>query len=651
MKPSYSNSHISHRSFPHPLQRGQGEAELGRKNQRLRIQEERHSTSETTRKKRNSFHTGVRWGYLVPRLTLAVLCWAMITFGFEPLLHLTITQSSSAALQTVVGIQQLNSNFFKTNLELNQIEIGSKDRPGTNAVEIGQVQVQLNRDALLRKKFIVEYADIKQIRWNTESTLDFKKVETEAGGWSIPFGEQAEVIGGYAQRAGQSFLQSLLEQTLETYDPNKLETIQLAKLKENYWKNRFQSYQNQSTQLKAEIDILKKQLEEAKRGNPLNKLNDFAQIARKVDELVNESKRLKTEFQVLPQQVRIDLMELDAAKDRDFEQLRKKIESIPLNANDLTVAIVGPEAARQFEELSAWIPFVQKCMAVATEDYQPERQLGRTIDFDTSDALPAFLIRKINLDGIANLNRKPILFTGNFQDITHNQRQYGKPMNYHFEIEHQGQYIVSGKWDQTTSTPQFEFLCHVTTDQFPTQKLAEHDKINIALQAKQLVADFHVVTSGPNMQAKLKWKQNDVEFDVVSPVQLTSTTLSRLDVRPFSPTDLLISAFSSINEIEGEVQISGPIKSPAIQVHSEIGQKIVSGLQQSIQKELDLRQSEAFSLAQREIDTQIKKFNVRLNDQYQSLLSELNVNERLANGMIENVAIRPASGIFDRLIR
>ncbi|TWT61277.1 TIGR03545 family protein [Rubinisphaera italica] len=648
MKSSHSYSLTS---FNLALNKGQGEAEFARKNHQLRIQPARPSNAKQLLKKRNSLRPSIRWGYLVPRLTLAIVCWATITFGFEPLLHLVITQGASATLQTVVGIQQLNSNFFQTNLELKKIEIGSRNHAGANALEIGKVHIQLDRNALLRKKFIVDEANIDDIHWNTDSTLDFANVESEAGEWSIPFGEQAHVIGDYAKQAGQSFLQSLLEQTLEAYDPNKLETVQLAKLKESYWQDRFQSYELESKQLKVEIDSLKKQLEEAKRGNPLDKLNEFARIARKVDELVNESKRIKNEFKELPQLVRIDLVELESAKNRDYEQLRQQIDAIPLNANDLTIAIVGPEAARKFEKLSAWIPFVQKCLAVATEDYEPERQLGRTIDFDTSQNLPTFLIRQMKLNGLANLNDKPLSFIGNFQDITHNQRQYGKPMSYHFEIEHQGQYLVDGKWDQTTSTPQLEFSCHVTTDQFPTQELAKHEKLNLALQAKQLVADFHIVTSGLNLQAELKWKQNDVSFLVESPLQLTTTTLSQLNVRSFSPTDLLGNALRSINEIEGEVRISGPIKSPTLEIHSQIGKTIVAGLQQSLQKELNLRQREAFAIAQSEIDSKLDKFNGQINDQYQTLLTELNLNERLANGMIENVAIRPTSGLLDRFIK
>jgi len=636
-----------------PFQQSHGPAEMERKNQFLRTSGEDNVPGETLKPEMpRQKSIAVRWGYLAPRLVAACLCWAVVTFGFEPLLHWSITASTGAALGTTVGVDQLESGFFNTHLNLDRIQIASKDEPGVNAVEIAAINVQLNRDALLRKKFVIDYATIEDVRVNTASTLDFSSTAVEGEEWSFPFRTQVGVLSEFARGAADSFFDALLSKAIDTYNPDQLETVQLAEQKKHFWQDRFNAYRQQSEYLKRSIDSVKAEIETIKKSNnPLEQIERSARLARQVDELIAESKRLKEEFMVLPQQARVDLQELEAARDRDLASIRSQIDAIPLSADELTAAIVGPQAKRQFEELATWLGFVQRCVAVATEDYEPERQTGRTIDFDTASDIPHFLLRRLDVNGMANLNRREAIFSGQLCNVTPAARKFPQPLTYHFELAHEGNYIIDGQCDFSQSPPVFDLVGHMTTANVPVQSISRSEKFKLEAHTGELIADLRFRLAGDDIQATVNWRQNDVRFDVDSSVKVQPTLLAERGMQPFAPVDLLAKALGAVKQFEGEVRLSGSIRSPRIEMQSDVGRHIVAGLQQGFQRELQLRKLEFTQLAQNEIELQTQSLTKEIDGKYQQLLSELRVNESLANGLLERVAVRPASGVLKSIFR
>ncbi|MCG6156141.1 hypothetical protein [Rubinisphaera margarita] len=639
----------SARPFPH----SDATAELARKNQQLRtLRGPAHSSGPDTSEKSRRKAFALRWGYLVPRLTAACLCWALIAFGFEPLLHWSITSSTGAALGTTVGIDRLESGFFNTHLNLERVQIASKDEPGVNAVEIAAINVELNRDALLRKKFVIDYATINDVRVNTASSLDFSSTSVDGEEWSFPFRTQVGVLSEFARGAADSFFDTLLSKVIDAYNPNQLETVQLAEQKKHFWQDRFNAYRQQSESLKRNIESLKTEFETIKKSNnPLEQLERSARLARQVDALIAESKRLKEEFMMLPQQARVDLQELEAAKERDVASIRSQIDAIPLNADELTAAIVGPQAKQQFEELASWLGFVQRCVAVATEDYEPERQTGRTIDFDTAGDIPRFLLRRLDINGMANLNEREAIFSGQLCNVTSAARHYPQPLTYHFELSHEGHYMIDGQCDFSQSPPVFDLVGHMTTDHVPVHTIASHEKLKLNAHTGHLIADLRFRLAGDEIQSTVNWRQQDVRFDVDSSLKVQPTLLAERGIKPFAPVELLTTALDAVNHVEGEIRLSGSIRSPRIEMQSDVGRHIVAGLQQGFQRELQLRKIEFTQLAQSEIERQTQSLTNEIDGKYQQLLSELRVNETLASGLLDRVAVRPAGGVLKSIFR
>ncbi len=607
-------------------------------------------TTNRTAGKKNSL---VRWKYLVPRFTLLAIFWVILALGLEPMLRFGFSSGAAAVLGTAVGIDQVETRVLEPSLNFKRIQIADRDDPKKNAIEIEKIAVALDRNAFLRRKFVAKQVIISGVNWNTDSTLTVasKEEKKQPSRWSLPFQSGAKKLSAAAAKSGTKLFEQLLGQAISPYDPRQLETVKLIEIKDEQWQSRFDLYRNSADQYKQQIDQLKKQIEQAKKGNPLDSLNIYARIANEVDALLAQGKQLKREFTQLGRIAREDMLELDSARIRDYNKLREQISSLPVNADQLTQTILGPEARRQFGELAQWIQFAQKVMNVASTDFDPERSYGRTISFNRSDQLPDFLINEFLLSGVASGNSQSVPFTGVIKNITHAPKQLGKPIQYELKLSRRGAAHFKGVIDLTGETPLYTLNGKFESFDFPVQKLTDHKNLSLALATGKMQGVIRLRLHGDQIEATLSWNQADVNFLVDGDVKWEQSELTSLGFSPLSPVDLLKRSLEGIHGIHGEVHLSGLLTAPTIELRSDIGKVIADRLQSEFQKEALLRQDEARALANQQIEQRLQKLTTRIEQEYKTLLSELNLNENLAKNLVEIVAVRPASGVLNRLFR
>ena len=577
----------------------------------------------------------------------------MLALGLDPVLHYGMTRGARAILGTPVGIDDLQTELFSSSMKMERIQIADRDNPKKNAVEIDHIAVVLDRNALLRKKFVANRVVVSGINWDGDSTLLVNDQQKQGpnSDWAFPFRLGEKKLAGTAREAGQKFLELLLDQAVSSYDPRNLDTVRLAKRKDQQWQSRFDLYRQSVAEYKQQIERLKKQIDQSKKGNPLDHINQYAQIAQQADSLIARGKQLKGDFFQLGNIARRDMAELNDARIRDYNRLREQMASLPLNPEQLSQAILGPETRRQFAELGRWIQMVQKIANLASQDYKPERTYGRTISFNRADSLPGFLIREFHLGGVATSNAQPVPFTVELKNITHAPKQLGKPMMYEINIAHRGTVELKGLVDLTRNVPTFTLNGKIESYEFPVLKLAEHGNVRVALATGKMQSLVQLKMVGEKIDASLSWNQSDINFLIDGKLQLEQRELSKLGFSPISVVDLLERSVKGIDGIHGQARIHGELASPEVEVRSDVGKIIASQLQGEFRKEILLRQDQARQIAQKQIDRQLQNLVGKIDREYHAILADLKVNENLAANLVEKVAVRPASGVLDRLFR
>ena len=596
----------------------------------------------------------VRWSYLYPRFALVGLFCAGCVFGLEPLGHLLFTRGATALLQTPVGVDQLALQVYHPVIDMNRVQIADRDAPGRNAVEMNRVQVSFDRTALLKKKFIVNQATVSGIRWDTASTLSPLPEEEAAEGWGNPFSEQAKRLAGMAAQGGGRLLQTLLEGALDELDPEILETVRLANAKESQWKARYEGYRMRAEKFHADVERLESQIEQIKRGNPLDHLERYVDIGREVDRLLAEGEQLKRELTGLTSVARVDIAELDEARKRDIARIEQGIDSIPLNSDELMVTLVGPETARQLEELAAWIGFFRKCSSIATDDYEPERGTGVFVDFDRSTNLPTYLLRQFDVDGIALVDGQDCPFQGTICDLTPSVKSYDRPARFELQVGYHGDCRMTGVCDFRGEEPQIAVTGLWNSAEAGEQTLANLQGRQLELRSGTLAGKFNLTLTGEQLDGKIWLQQSDVDIHLANKAEPAAENTSSLKsslAAAWSPDDILNEGFAGIESLQTQIDLSGSVRQPRIAIQSDVGDTLRNGLQQALATRMQASREQLAGLANQQIDQRMQEFTLQIDKEYRGLLADLKVDQDLAQRLLDQTAVRPTSGVLNRIFR
>ena len=117
-------------------------------------------------KKKKPVKTGIiRWGGIIPFVLIIALLYAYFFFFFDTHMRSLIEWSGYKALGSEVNVDHFESSFIKGNFKINRIQITDVEQPKTNSIEINEVRFDVNMDALLRLKFVIEDMGVEGIQF------------------------------------------------------------------------------------------------------------------------------------------------------------------------------------------------------------------------------------------------------------------------------------------------------------------------------------------------------------------------------------------------------------------------------------------------------------------------------------------------------
>ena len=638
------------------------------------------SVSSVSEKQKSSLWrcSGLRWGYLVPRLFLAALFWCGLTFLLEPLGHVLLTSTAQTMLGTPVRMQQFSLRLVGMRTEMTGLQVRDRQNPARNALDIERVSVELNREAMLRQKLVIDRAVISGVKWNTEAELlpVQPTAEPTDSGWSQRWNDQASRWGNAAQLATSALLRQGTEAAGQLIDPRQLETVRLADEMEDAWKLRFEQFKQRNAVNEQKIKQLKQQLETARQANPLQQIELFAQLIREGERLAQEAEQLKQELSQWSVVANRDLQELDQARQRDLQRVEQLIAAVPINQEQLLLTLLGPTLSAQAAEWGAWLQWSGKFVSAMNTDFEPTRQLGRFHDFDQAGQLPWLLVKHCEISGLAMQHHQPIPFVGIIEHLTPTPAKYDQPCQFDFRLSHHGEYHVQGILDYRQPTPRYRIRCELETQEFPEQQLLAGAEGNLSLQTGQLHGQLDVLLQGDELKARIKWRQaglvwnyqpatEPAEQNLLTGLRSPYALSSSADEDEFRPlqaagksalqqlnwVQLLHTELQPLEDWEGEIRVSGTVDDPRWSVQSETVDLLASRLKTRLQREWQRQQGAAEQWAQLTIQERMNQLTGQIDQEYRQLFQQLQGHQQLAQQLIEQTPVRSASGILDRILR
>ncbi|AZZ37524.1 hypothetical protein CIK05_12205 [Bdellovibrio sp. qaytius] len=566
----------------------------------------------------------IRWSAVIPFVVIVALCGIYFTLFFDTHMKAALEWAGYKALGTEVNISKFETSFIKGNVAITGLEITSAEQPDFNSIELGSIRYDVNWDALLRLKFVVEEMAVENVQFMSKRKYRGKVAPPPPPAEDKP-GIASEVkdkaIGKIDQK-GKGNLLGDLSAFMQTGDykaqlaniESTLKSKQMANDLKAKWANKQTEWDAKVKALpkesdfkayKVKFDAIK--VKDFKSPQELDaSVKQFNALKSEVDaslKIVNDTKNefnadltnIKADYKNLDEQIKTDISSI---KDRlkipkiDAKQIATSIFMDYLNpylrkldkVNELANKYLPPKYSKMVNEKldSKALLAGKKKKPVAKEDddtIQPHpREKGVTYEFPVTNGYPLFWIQNIKVSSKSNAQADYGDISGVIKNIVSNQRQIGKQTEMHIAGDFKSQNIQGLKVDAFLNNLKEEPAAGMdfAVASYPLQalELMKNNDGMIALGQSSINIEAHAATVGfKTYDVGLTNVFNNVKFEVGANQVVVE--------------ELLKNTFNQLTTFDLKAQIKGELSNLDVDVESSLGRKLEDALTASIKAKVD----------------------------------------------------------------
>ncbi len=581
----------------------------------------------------------LRWSYLLPRMLLLGLAWIGLNFGLDPFLRWSLTVTGETLHGAQVDIRSVQTDLGQSRLILSDVAVADLHRPGKNLFAFDSTKFDLETRPLLRRRFVVEQMQIEGLQFGTPRDDDGRLPDRSEQGNRRDF-DLAPVTEQLT--AGVSrFFNHLVEQTRLEFDPNQLETVRVSEELHSLWSSELAEYERRIHDLKLRIKLLE---DDAKRDTPRqNRLPNLARTTLEMKKLVAEAAQLRRDLAELARRAPQDFDRLQMAKDHDERMIRARLEKLQFDADTISRALLGQQAAQQLAVVVEWTRQLQTMFNRQTSEPIAAPR-GVTFDFSRPNEGPLVHVKSIRISGRFSIAGQPVPFSGEIRDLSSNPVRLGRPIRFEILADAPNVLHILGELDGSsqqnlTMAAQFEMqLPHVLTAEVGTEQLA------LILQSEQVHLTGWCRWKGGTLEGRIDGRHPRLQIVTRLPKTGEQRTGSQILRRAFRE------AASQVQQAQTSVVFQGDLGKPRLWFKSDLGDTLSPALQAELRK---LLQPELHHGVE-QLDLLAQERSERLSDDINQRLGEflavLNLQEHKAGLLLDRIAGRGRFS-FDRVLR
>ena len=349
-----------------------------------------------------------RWSYIVPRLLLILAVCLFLRYGVNPLAKYLLISSAQSAIGARVELGNLQASLLEGDLYLADMRVADPNNPSKNILEAKHTLLNIDRDALLHRKYVITEGKLSGLQFDTDRATDGHLAHSEA---------EENAMAQRLRQHGEQWLDGFLER-LETDVRDELETVRVTEELMRRWPAEYEQINKDVTGLQRRIDGLKQVYDEM-RVNPLRSVGYYQKRLGEIQQLQQEFARLQSEAKRLRQQTTIDREAIVRAKENDERKIRETLQLDNLSPQRLSEYLLGEDIARQVAGALKWVHRGRAVLDVANAkpDLEGTRSYGVIVPF-TQRATPDVLFQSLVFDGKTLHDQQELHFQGKLQDLT-----------------------------------------------------------------------------------------------------------------------------------------------------------------------------------------------------------------------------------------
>jgi len=555
----------------------------------------------------------VRWKYVLPRLIIALVFGLVIRFGLDPMLKWALVAGGESAVGAKVEIASLTTSLQEGKLTVTGLAIANPQAPMRNLLESADSNLQVDIRALLHGRVVVQDGTVRGLQFDTDretsGALAEVTLESEEIGPSV-----FDPLVDRAGKMGEVWLEQMADR-LDTDLTDQLQSPRVAKELRDRWPQQYQKIEQQVKSIRSRGKQLQQQIREVK-ANPLRGLERLPQLKQELTSLQQEIKSVQQQIGQLPKQAEADRAAIQVARQQDEALLRQKLQLGTLDGEGLTQTLLGQPVTEGLASALDWIRWARSQVPSNPAKDKKMRGRGTTVRFTPPQ--PNYLVKRLQLEGLAQLNGEPLRLTGTLTGISDAPHLLDAPTRLVLSgsdaIELSAELILDRR--DEIATDQIHLECPQLTLSQRTLGNAE----KLAIEMGPGVADFQLdlVMHGDSIKGQILFAQESL--------QLTPRFAKS---PPGKLAQVLSQSLSGVEQLEANVTLAGTLKKPQVKIESDIGNQVAAGVNASVQQWITGHREALLAKSRAQVDEQMQKLSELRDSGQKKLLAQLGEGQEL----------------------
>ncbi len=590
----------------------------------------------------------IRWNAIIPLIIFILINFIYFRFFFDGHVKSVIEWAGYKALGSELNIQEFKSSFINGSVEIKKIELTNKEKPEFNSIEIARTNFDVNMDAILKLKFVIDDIAAEGVQFMSKRARAGKVAPPPPPSNQPSFTNQLKnkalnkvegenqnnLIGDIAVFLKNDDINAQLKGFESQLGSKKMadELNQKWNQKRLEWDANVKALPKQGDLNNFKDRFSKIKYKDFKSPEELNaSVNEFNNLKKDVDtkvQLVNETKsKLTTDIS----SIQTDYSSLDKQVKADIDAVKNRFKIPKLDAGNfakslfLSYLIPYTEKLDRFKSLAEkYLPpkyskvintqvdtakgkLTGKKIAVTEaevdDSIQPRpRSDGMSYEFPITTGYPLFWIKNISLSSKSNNQTDYGDLAGTITHITSNQRQINKQTELKVNGEFKSQKIhglkIFAAFNNIKALPEVTFNFDVGSYPLTSLPLVDSPDVTIKIPGADNTLSIAGKTVGfKDYDLKLSNEFRKVNFE--------------LGAKDKTVNEVLNETFGVINSFDLNATAKGSLSDLRIDINSSLGRKLEAAFGALLQKKLE----EVNRLVKQKIDEEVEKQKKQLNDQ------------------------------------
>ncbi len=556
----------------------------------------------------------IRRSYVIPRVLLFALFLGLSILAFNPLLRWGIMRNGQTITGARVEIDHVRSAVQEGVFTLDGFRVADPKHPLKNLFEADQLQLEIDKQALARRRVIVNRGKAIGFRLGTD--------RQSPGTFRIPSaaGYEAALAQQFTE-AGKQWLEHAAGQLTADVQQD-LESVRLARQLLTRWPREYDAIETQTAGMQSQIERIQKLIDESG-DNPLRNLESYQQAIAELEGIQTQASELRGGLDRLQQQLLMDKDKIDAARQRDVAYLSEELELESLNTAQLSEYLMGPELGDRLVRVLQWVEWGRKQIPRNMTVPLAHRKRGRFIFFPGIEAKPGILIRTLALNGESEFNGVHVNLEGVVRGLSSDPKLNASPVQVALKTTGGREMEVEASLDVRGNVPHDIINIRCPNLPQPARTLGQADKlaVDVSRARAQLSVSMEIV--GSQLHGELVIRQENV--------QLTPTLDPAFGGGQIC--ELVASSLEGVDRIEAQAQVSGTLAEPLWKLDSNLGPALASGITQAIAAHVNERHQQLIAKTYQEVDAHLTRLEQAFEAQREEMLSQLEIG----HGQIERI--------------